>query len=160
MARANKYITQIIYQLKKQYGQRVDLYVLSGVSQNPSTGNVTSTLTKHKLNKVPVLPTNVLRDFQYDLSFIAANKNFTYGGFYDAGTRVVLVDTKDLPVGYTPTLDNYFFIAHQRYNLKSYSEFDEARVIMFTLEEAKNQNDGEILEFSSSLSLDQDAENS
>jgi len=38
----------------------------------------------------------MIRSFEYDLTYIAANKNFTYGGFYDDSSRLIILDYKDL----------------------------------------------------------------
>jgi hypothetical protein len=62
------------------------------------------------------------RDFEYDLSFIAANKNFTYGGFFDPSVRDVIIDSKDIPSGFEITGDMYVIFDDRRYEIKETRE--------------------------------------
>lgn len=144
MSKANRFISSTVYHLKRSYGQPVALYIRGVVSQNPSTGEVTYPERKWKIKKAPVLTAELLRKFQYDLSFIAANKNFTYGGHYDKSQRGIIVDTRDLPANYVQSLDDAFVIDHRRYAIKSVDEFEQARSLIFLVEELKNQRVNEI----------------
>jgi hypothetical protein len=89
-------ITQIIYRLKRNYGGRV-VIVQVGVTTNDLKTGVASQETKMiEVRRAAILPAKQQRDFDYDLSFIAANKNFTYGGFFDKIDVVIIVDNHDL----------------------------------------------------------------
>jgi hypothetical protein len=144
MSKANRFISNTVYHLKRSYGQPVALYIRGVVSQDPSTGEVTYPERKWKIKKAPVLTAELMRKFQYDLSFIAANKNFTYGGMFDKSQRGIIVDTRDLPSDYVQSLDDAFVIDHRRYAIKSIDEFEQARSLIYLVEELKNKRINEI----------------
>jgi len=139
MNRANRFIEDSIYTLKRNFGQPVDLYIRGTATQDAETGDVTFTETKWKIKKAPVLTADLLRKFQYDLSFIAANKNFTYGGFYDKTQRGIIVDARDLPTDYAQSLDDSFIVDHRRYAIKNIEQFEQGRSFIFIVEELKGQ---------------------
>ncbi len=89
-------ITQIIYRLKRNYGDRVVIVQVGVTTNNLKTGKATQKTIMIEVNRAAILPANQKRDFDYDLSFIAANKNFTYGGFFDKIDMVIIVDNFDL----------------------------------------------------------------
>ena len=138
--KANSVITNVLYRLKRDFGQEVYLFVQNTPAvQDVETGDVVFDENQHRINKAIVLPLKVFRDFEYDLSFIAANKNFTYGALFDAGTRVMLVDKKDLPQDYELNLNDSFVIGTKGYLIKQYEEFEEGRSVTFIIEELKGQ---------------------
>jgi hypothetical protein len=68
------------------------------------------------------------RDFSYDLAFIAANKNFTYGGFYDETSKFVMIDAKDLPAAITNIQASDSIIHEsQEYDIDQHSESENKR---------------------------------
>ena len=108
----------IVYRLKRQYGVTVKLVRLSNLQDNIQTGKMTQDKQEITIKRAIVGPALELRDFVYDLSFIAANKNFTYGGFFDADTRMLIVDSKDLPKGFEPTMDDYVIYQDRPHQFK------------------------------------------
>ena len=87
---------QALYILKRHYGVEVDLYKISSDTYDLETGESTKSWNKYTIRKAIVLRGKDVRDFIYDLSFIASNRNFTYGGFFDVDTRYVIIDKKDI----------------------------------------------------------------
>lgn len=94
-------IRNILYQLKKDFPWRIQLRNIVESSSDKKLGVVTKSFMTITVNKAILLPTKLMPSFIYDLSFIAANKNFTYGGLFGAGTRVVIVDGRDIPSTFT-----------------------------------------------------------
>ena len=88
-------IKPIIYRLKRNYGVTVKVVRLSNLQDNLQTGKMSQDKQEITIKRAIVGPALALRDFVYDLSFIAANKNFTYGGFFDTDTSIMILDTKD-----------------------------------------------------------------
>ena len=111
-------IKQIVYRLKRNYGVSIVLVRLSNLVNNVQTGKMTSDKQEISIRRGIIGPTSMLRDFVYDLSFIAANKNFTYGGLFDAGTLALIVDSKDLPSGFEPNLNDYITYDSSKYTFK------------------------------------------
>ena len=89
-------ITQIVYRLKRNFGGRVVIVQTGEYTSNLKTGKSTQATAMIEVQRAPILPAKQRRDFDYDLSFIAANKNFTYGGFFDKVDTIVIIDNHDL----------------------------------------------------------------
>jgi len=107
----------ILSKLKRNFGTTVIFRVRTNLNQDLETGDVSFTDIDTKIRRAIVLPFKELRKFIYDISYLAANKNFTYGGFFDANDRVVIVDKKDLKTG--PTNDAKIILDNLEYNIKS-----------------------------------------
>jgi len=105
----------VIYRLKRNYGEPVHILYNQSLSHDVRTGEVDRQEEVINVKRAIVMTPKVARQFSYDLSFIAANKNFTYGGFYDASDRVLLLDAKDLPKDYFPDINHRCVYDHQRY---------------------------------------------
>jgi len=131
-------IKLIIYRLKRNYGVTVVLRQINSSSQNRSTGVLTVARTATTINRAILLPTRLQRDFTYDLSFIAANKNFTYGGLFDTNVRVLIIDAKDLPSGYTSSLDDYFVYSGEKYEIVSVEKCEGDTAVLFRIKQATN----------------------
>lgn len=111
-------IKAIIYRLKRNFGTTVKIIRLSSLSNNVRTGAITVTKQTITISRGIVGPAKLTRDFVYDLSFIAANKNFTYGGYFDVSDRGLILDSKDLPSGFEPNLNDYALIDNVHYAFK------------------------------------------
>jgi hypothetical protein len=89
---------QLVYSLSKHYGTSV---LITEITQSidRETGVITESNTSYTINKfhAVLLPETLQRDFAYDLSYIAANKNFTYGGLFIQGSRLLIMDTRQEP---------------------------------------------------------------
>jgi hypothetical protein len=59
----------------------------------------------------------------YDLTYIAANKNFTYGGIFDTGKRRLILDSKDIG-SYEPRIGDYFTYTNKRWNVTEVHAFE------------------------------------
>lgn len=116
MANLLQEISAILYRLKREFGLPAKLRVVNN-SNNIETGVITPNNTDYSIRRVIILPRRSVRDFVYDLSFIAANKNFTYGGLFDADRRAIIIDSKDLPSGVRPTQDMIIIFANEQYDI-------------------------------------------
>ena len=108
-----------LYKLKRDFGVPINVIYATTSTRDLETGDTTFTETSFKLHKAIVLSDKETRAAIYDLTFIAANKNFVYGGLFDSSTRLVVLDKRDLPKGYEPTLDHRFTIDGERFQFKS-----------------------------------------
>lgn len=116
MANLLREISAVLYRLKREFGLPAQLRVVND-SYNIETGDVTPANTDYSIRRVIMLPRRSVRDFVYDLSFIAANKNFTYGGLFDVDRRIIIIDAKDLPSGVRPTQDMIIIFATEQYDI-------------------------------------------
>lgn len=112
--------------MKRQFGLAGVLrYPDNSVSTyNITTGETNITYVDLPISRIIRLPRRNISDFVYDLSFIAANKNFTYGGTFDTNDRWFIIDIKDLTIDYRYpdpikeiTTDYYILIDNRSYKI-------------------------------------------
>lgn len=110
-------IRNILYRLKREFGVPLVLHTISSYAEpNLETGTTDIQTTSINIRRAIKLNVKLQRTFVYDLSFIAANKNFTTGGLFDKYDNVIIVDAHDAQV--TPQLSMYFMQDDIRYDVK------------------------------------------
>ena len=110
----------ILYRLKRNFGLQGTLKKPLTNVNDVTTGQVTRTFQEHTIKRIIMLPSRSLRDFKYDLSYIAASKNFTYGGFFDTRTRYIIIDVNDLPSNFELTTNCFIVFENRRYDIKEF----------------------------------------
>lgn len=113
-----------IYRLKREYGGAVTIQRRTLNTVDLCTGVKTQDRDAIHIRRAIILPSRLIRKFDYDLTYIASNKNFTYGGFYDTDYREFIFDARDLPAGFAFNLDDALIFNHIRYELKEISAFE------------------------------------
>ncbi len=121
----NRFIRKTIYSLKRQYGNRVDVYKLLDTETDYQTGEKTVTKSVTIVRKCIVLPVKIAREVEQSITQISANKMFVYGGSYDAGTRMFIIDARDMSDDYEFTNDDWIVYDGRRYDIKSIEEFEQ-----------------------------------
>ena len=91
--------TNILYILKRQFGQTINILTQVKRDLDVETGKVTELEEIYKVKRVVLLPKSTSRSFVQDIAYLAANKNFTQGGIFDDTTRKIIIDTKEMPKG-------------------------------------------------------------
>jgi hypothetical protein len=125
----------IIYSLKRQHGKAIQIVIPGDAQVDPLTGNIYTDDSVINVRRALVLNAKTIRDFEYDLSFIAANKNFTYGGFFDVRNRVVVVDAQDTFPGYEPTLNHRLIFENRNWQVMDMETSDSIiRFLVHSLE--------------------------
>ena len=89
-------VRQILRKLKRDFPSNIVVYLLQSQTEDPATGVLEKVWKRVPIRRAVVLPAQETRSFVYDLSFIAANKNFTYGGLFDSANRRFLIDRDDM----------------------------------------------------------------
>lgn len=126
-----------VYSLKREHGQPITLCRTSNNTTNFETGVQAETLHKIEIRRAAFLPAKALRSFSYDLSFIAANKNFTLGGYFDHRNKRVLIDRRDINrVDATWPLDLNMHVLYKekRWEIKEIYEYDDEECILLILD--------------------------
>jgi hypothetical protein len=90
-------ISVILYRLKRNYGTSILLRKIVYDNTDLRTGKVYREYYEVPIKRGIALPEKLASSFAYDLAFVAANKNFTYGGLFGSSTRLVILDGKDVP---------------------------------------------------------------
>ena len=124
-----------VYRLKRNYGLAAVLYKpdTTAYTYDVETGEQIRQWITQSVRRVIRLPKDIVRLFKYDLSFIAANKNFTYGGFFGKTSRLVLIDANDLS-DYIIAKGDYIVIQSRRYVVDELDKYDDGgNVIAYML---------------------------
>jgi hypothetical protein len=117
-------IRLMLYTLQRKWGVPADLYKLAVGTPNFATGIPSTTRTKYHIPKFITHAVSFDQKFEYDLSFLAANKNFTYGGFYVPGDRVGIVDARFLPAGVEIETKDHFLYDNKRWEIHRFERLD------------------------------------
>jgi len=126
-------IRRILYTLKRQFGVKIVLYQVDESSTDLKTGLKTKTYTTQTVKRAIVLPGELERKFVYDLAFIAANKNFTGGGYFDSTVRRVIIESRDLPSDYVLSLNDQCLFEGQTYEVAKIDKTPDSQALMIGL---------------------------
>jgi hypothetical protein len=110
------FIKSILYNLQNEYGNKATFIKIISEQTNSLTGQRTVTRDILQLKKVVNLPEDVAKKYWYDMAFLKANTNFTYGGEVDVKVRQVIIVKKDLK-GREITLQDFLIIDRLRYHI-------------------------------------------
>lgn len=128
-------IKGVLYRLKRSFGCPLTVYQQNPENVDLETGRASITRTSYEIRQAIVLPSKIHRGFTYDIGFLKANSNFTYGGIYTDAIRQVIIDRKDLPVGLELDSTDQFYIVYsgQRWELKAVEEIEYKLAYTITL---------------------------
>ena len=115
--------------ITREFPSTITLYHITGQTTNAANGTVVKTYQRIALRKVIVLPAREQREFSYDLAYIAANKNFTYGGAFDTAARRFLIDRDKLPKGLIIEKNDHIVYEGRRWDIKEVSVSAELRFV-------------------------------
>lgn len=131
-------IKTILYTLKRAYGLPINIVWRTESTPNLETGKKTVQQDSVSVDRAIILPATTNRNFVYDLVFIASNKNFTYGGFFDKNRRKVIIDRADLPRDFEIKIGHYLIINSKRYEVKNIDTFDVQAAYDLDVEQVDN----------------------
>lgn len=116
----------VIYRLKRGYGLPLSIQYQLSSSVDLETGKMSQDLAEINIRRAILLPATYHKEIKYDIGYLKANSNFTYGGYVTTGRRDVIIDGKDLPKDFTILVrDDYTIICDgKRYNIKSVEQLD------------------------------------
>ena len=134
-------VSVILYRLKRNYPAAVTLRKATANHFDLETGRVTRPQEIVDIHRATVLPERRIPDYIYDLSFIAANKNFTYGGNFSSSTRLVLIDKKDIPKHFELALGDEVIFKNKIHALKVITDTADDRGYLLTVVSAGNINE-------------------
>ena len=138
---AYRFVKSVIRSLKRKHGQSIVLYktTVQGTidwTEGTVTGRTTSTKS---IKKAVILPGRATRKFSYDITFLAANKNFTYGGFYDVTQRDMIIDQSDIG-SFGIDLDTRIRFNGSDYRIRELNEFEESNAWYLVATKVEGQN--------------------
>jgi hypothetical protein len=116
-------IRKAIYRLKRDYGFPLRLYKITDVTMDLETGTKKRAVTFKQINRAVLVSARFYRSFVYDLSYIAAAKDFTSGGFFDAHDRAILLDWQDTR-DFEIKVDDYVVYDNKQYVITEIRHFE------------------------------------
>ncbi|MCK5019885.1 MAG: hypothetical protein KAS32_22710 [Candidatus Peribacteraceae bacterium] len=130
MSRQAREMRQILYPLKRERKEPIQIHQIDTNTANLETGVIDKDYLTYRIKQAIVLPVDGTRNFVYDLAYIAANKNFTGGGFFDKDRTNVIIDMKELPTGIVISLNDYCSISGVTYKVAAANVFEKAFYIL------------------------------
>lgn len=118
-----RYILDTIYQFKREYGCELTYVEVLASESNVETGSRNINKRINVIQAV-LLPRRNQRKFIQDISYLAANKNFTYGGLSDYESVTLVISSEDLPSQIQIDLNGYFILDGQRYEKTEFTKLD------------------------------------
>lgn len=131
------YIQNVMYKLKIDYGVPIDIYRFTSQTIDPGLGTIQQTRIKVEIPLAVIMSEQDSRKFSYSRAFIAENRAFTFGGYYDVGIRMCIIDALDLPVDFIPQIDDYFVADGQRYQVSKSTSLIDDYGFLIALKETK-----------------------
>lgn len=142
-----RFIQNTLYTLKRQYGAAVTVYKTDSKSFNPQTGRLTTVRTKVSIKLAVVLPDTLANKFAYEHSFLAANRQFTYGAQWDQRQRLMIIDGQDIPKDFKIELDDSIVHNNFRYVVRKADVIDDGLGYLLTVVKGENNTPLQILDF-------------
>jgi len=109
---------RILYGLKRKFGIPMLAIEDNGEVHDHTTGAIVPRYDETSLNRVIVLTESDTRSFIQDLAYITSNRNFTSGGLFNQGERVLIIDGEE---AFIPTLQTHFEFHDEKWRV---SEID------------------------------------
>lgn len=129
-------IKRTIRRLKKKGTPCTFLIAREQGTINLISGAQTLHKTPFLVRRTIPLPASTLREFVYDLDYIAANSNFTQGGFIDVTTKFLLVDGADIK-GVVINNDDECIVNEKYYRVRERKPTDYDLGFIFRISEVK-----------------------
>lgn len=121
------FIRDLLYSLKQDYGKRMNLYIPQpAVVQDLSRGTQNVSYLVFAIDQVVILPQLVQNRFVHDVAFLAAGRNFAYGGLFQEGVADVFIDGDDLPPKIVIDTACHIIYDHVRYDMMTVSPLESA----------------------------------
>jgi hypothetical protein len=118
------HITNAVYMLKHLYPTPVVLLTIDSSEVDATTGSRNLVKSWYHVRKAVVLTIEMKQKFIYDLAYVAANKNFTQGGWFNEDIRHVLIDQKDIG-NIAIKAQMYCLIENQVYRIDAVERFSD-----------------------------------
>jgi hypothetical protein len=130
-----QFIRHLMYDLKRRYPSPATVIKYLNIVTDPTTGRRSATKRMLEVRKGILLPSSLSNKFIYDRSYMAADKDFTYGGFFNLNDRIYIIDAKDVPSDFKIGQDDYLIVANSKYVVKLMNTLNNNYYVMLTITE-------------------------
>ena len=122
----------------KRYAVPIDYYRPTTNTFETRSGVFTRRFTVFNILKALVLPTDLKRDFEYDIAFLAANKDFTTGGVWTKGKAQLIIKYQDWQLTTPPHNDDFIIYLGRKWEILKIAEWAEGQAFEFIIQECKS----------------------
>lgn len=126
-----RFIKDILYSLKRDYGDQIRYIVLNQSELVVETGKRNIQKTAYQIDAI-ILPRKLQRKFIQDIGYLAANKNFTYGALNDYSEMKFIIDCDDLPRDLDINFDGYVVYNGKRYEKTEFELLEHKVAFLLT----------------------------
>lgn len=125
----------VIKRLRSRYGTTISVTNYTTTGTNYTTGVETKTAATVSGVKAIVVQASSAKKFAYDIAFLAANTNFTYGGLFNRVSYVVILLKSD----YSGALTNESIITFgsSNYQVEGFIELNDLSGYIINMRAAK-----------------------
>lgn len=117
--RKRRDLKKALYTLFRENATTIEFYRVTFGQIDLDSGEQTKTRVVNKM-KALMYTSTIIKKFENDIGYLAANKNFTYGGDFIIDDRIIII--KD--PGFVPETDNYITAHNKRYNIGKIQEIE------------------------------------
>lgn len=140
-----QFLRDNLYHLKQQYGFPVTLIKIVHEETDSATGQRTVQRDIVQIRKAVDLPAETARKFWYDMAYIKANTNFTYGGEVDVKSRQIVLDARDLKKREVTERD-FIIMGHERYEIAKVYDLEHRLGYLLSLKLAEGSLPYDVIE--------------
>lgn len=127
------FIRDLIYRLKQDYGQPMDLYVPTESNTDYATGKQIVSRRRFRVARVILLTQVLQRRFVHDVPFLTAGRQWAFGGLFDEGTRTVILAGTDVPKNILINDSCYFNYDNIRYDVVKCEKIEHNAAYVITM---------------------------
>ena len=155
-----RFFKKTLYSLKRSYGVKGDIYHITLITQDATTGRKILNREKYPIKRLILLPVTLSRELKFSGQWTNTTQGFPPGGF-DVSERIMIIDNDDLPNEFEFGLNDYIIIEHQRYDIKSTNITEDGISTIIKTIQVKGGQVNEIhdLSFKQKLTFNQSVEN-
>lgn len=122
-------IRRLIYSLSRQFGQPAVLIRVLSETPDYTVGRQSSSNLQINVKRVVALPSKVARAWAHSRPDTSRHQDFAIGGTWDSRTRAFLINKRDLPPTYSPSIKDFLYFRLSRYEVVKVAEYEEDEAI-------------------------------
>lgn len=112
-----QFLRDAFYKMRLDYGRPGKVFQIISESTDSETGRRTVNQNVIPIPQIVVAPMSVVRKFFFDLAYMKANNNFTYGGDFDIADMLVFIDAK-----YNVKIEDHVIMKNERFQIKKVTD--------------------------------------
>jgi hypothetical protein len=127
-----------MYRVQRLFGTPAYVRKPNTTTEDVTTGRTNYTYDTYFVRRLAIVPGDKQQHFIYDLTYLAANKNFAYGGFFTTAQMIGILNTDDIPrnVVIDETWD--IIINSRKHQIEKVAMIEEARIAVLALKLLEN----------------------